>query len=63
MSRQPSETTQLRNCKRDLKQALQDYYRVKRDSGIYKLRSERAEREILEWKERFDILLRKEETE
>lgn len=62
MSRQPSEATQLRAAKseiRSLEKALDQSRALTRELNA---RATKAEQEAAEWKTRFDILLRREQS-
>lgn len=56
--RKPSEATQLRAARREVK-SLQDTLAALRGSeNSYRVRATRAETEVAEWKRRFDDLLK-----
>ena len=57
MARLPSAETQLRRVRADLKDALSDARRHKVMADNYHTRLIEAEREVFEWKRRFDALL------
>lgn len=62
MSRMPSEATQLRTAKseiRSLEKALDQSRALTRELNA---RATKAEKESAEWKERFDILLRRDQS-
>lgn len=57
MGKAPSEATQLRTIKRELKAILDDREKLKMLSHQYRERATKAEQECAEWKARFDALL------
>lgn len=60
MSRLPSVETQLRTVKAELREARIDVSRLRVACAAITERAIKAEKEASEWKERFDVLLRKE---
>lgn len=60
MSKAPSEKTMLASARRELNLCREDLARTKRTADEYRVRATKAEQEVKEWKERFDLLLRKE---
>ncbi|MCR4297529.1 MAG: hypothetical protein NUV75_02065 [Gallionella sp.] len=61
MSKLPSEATQLRRLKSDHKLLKKEFYQVRVDRDAYRARATRMEQEVAQWRERFDILLRRED--
>lgn len=59
MGRQASDATLLRHAKREINEldSQRAYWRVLADQ--YRDRATKAEQEVAEWKERFDLLLRR----
>ena len=57
MSRLPSEATQLRNLKAQLKRAEADISALMSKRDEYRARATKAEQDASEWKARFDTLL------
>ena len=53
--------TEIRNLKRSLLEARRDYASTKETLRSVIRRAQKAEKECAEWKERFDVLLRREE--
>ena len=49
--------TEIRNLKRELKDALSALSRRITEVGEYRVRATKAEQECAEWKRRFDMLL------
>lgn len=62
MSRAPSEATQIKNLRRDLNELRGELTRTQAAMSTYRTRATKAEQECAEWKERFDILLRRDES-
>ncbi len=62
MSRLPSEATQLRNAKTEIRKLEAHVKSLAEALGAYRARATKAEQEVAEWKTRFDLLLRREET-
>lgn len=58
MSKKPSAETELRHVRRDLRLARQQLADINQKSAEWAARATRAERELKEWKDRFDLLLR-----
>jgi hypothetical protein len=61
MSRLPSPETQLRTMRALLKRTQSDLATAKQQASEYRARATKAEQDATEWKQRFDILLRREE--
>lgn len=61
MSRKPSETTQLKTAKRELKETKEALGRMQELANNYYGRATKAEQEVAEWRARFDTLLRRDE--
>jgi hypothetical protein len=61
MARLPSEATQLRTAKREAKELRDELWQVKQERHRALVRLSKAEDELAEWKERFDILLRRDQ--
>jgi outer membrane murein-binding lipoprotein Lpp len=59
MSKAPSEATQIRTLKARLAEAEKDRSALARERDAYRVRATKAEQECAEWRERFDILLRR----
>lgn len=59
MSRQPSEATQIRALRKELSQSRLDRLTLFKVSTEHECRANKAEQELKEWKERFDLLLRR----
>lgn len=59
MSKAPSEATQLRNAKATIKRLEAESELFQRQSGVWHTRAVKAEKELDEWKTRFDLLLRR----
>lgn len=57
MSRAPSEATQLRNAKSALKETQTLLRQAEQQRDAYRARATKAEQELAEWKQRFDLLL------
>ena len=53
--------TEIRNLKRYLAEVRRDYLSMQETARALRRRAESSEREVAEWKARFDILLRREE--
>jgi Tfp pilus assembly protein PilO len=60
MSRLPSEATQLRTARAEIKRLEAQLIEYKRAFENTRMRAVNAERERDEWKQRFDVLLRRE---
>lgn len=58
MSRQPSVDTQLRNAKSQLRETTRQLEIAREVCRRLEARASKAEREVAEWKGRFDSLLR-----
>ena len=61
MHKQTSEATQIRTLKRELKESEKERWNWKRTANSYERHDAALRAELTEWKERFDILLRREE--
>lgn len=59
MSRAPSEATQLKTAKRELKETKEALGRMQEMANAYRARASKAEQEVAEWKARFDLLLKR----
>lgn len=57
--RAPSEATQLRNARSELKTLQALLAQVTSERDAYRARATKAEQEAKEWKQRFDLLLSK----
>ena len=56
--RKPSPETELRNLRREFKELRTDWRDARAASDAYRARATKAEQEIVEWKRRFDALLK-----
>lgn len=61
MPRQPSDSTLLKRAKSDLRRWKLRWQEAMTDRNVAIARAEHAEKELAEWKARFDILLRRDE--
>lgn len=61
MSKAPSEKTMLIRAKQELRRSREDILKLKGIAEQYRVRASEAEQDAKEWKERFDILLRKQD--
>ena len=61
MSKLPSEATQIRYLKRELSDLRSELANALTSTATYRARATKAEREAAEWKQRFDILLRRDD--
>jgi len=61
MSKPPSEATQLRTAKREAKELTGENWRLRNEVDHFRARATKAEQQCAEWKERFDILLRRDQ--
>jgi hypothetical protein len=59
MPRQPSIETQLRTARADIRRLTVEVARAEQQATGYRARATKAEQEASEWKQRFDILLRR----
>ncbi|MEJ8837620.1 hypothetical protein [Ramlibacter sp. AN1133] len=59
MPRVASVETQLKATRAELNRATRSLERVQKEADAYRARATSAEREAAEWKQRFDILLRR----
>lgn len=59
MARLPSEATQLRTAKREAKELRHELWQVKQERDAHAAKRQMLQIEVQEWKERFDILLRR----
>lgn len=57
MSKPPSEATQLRNLKREVKGLYDDLQRMRQERDVHAAKRQTLQAEVQEWKERFDRLL------
>lgn len=57
MSRGPSETTQLRQARTEVRRLTKQLARAYNDRDIYRARATKTEEDVVEWKKRFDALL------
>jgi hypothetical protein len=57
VSKQPSDKTLIANLRRELKQARTSLSNRTQDCDHYRRRAAQAEKELAEWKLRFDLLL------
>lgn len=57
MSRKPSAETELRWAKSDLKSLRKDHGALAAKCEHYRIRATKAEQELAEWRQRFDLLL------
>ena len=60
MGKAPSEATQLRTARRELKEAKKEIVMLVRDRNEYRARATKAEQEATDWRSRFDQLLARE---
>ena len=58
MGREPSEATQLRTLRAEHARLKSSYIRLQDERQMYFSRAIRAEAELVEWKKRFDALLK-----
>jgi len=61
MPRQPSEATQIKTLKRKLRESEKERWGWEKTAKAIQGRLKILTAELVEWKERFDILLRREE--
>lgn len=59
MSKPPSEATQIRSLKSQVKEVFEDKQAAEKARDIWRARATKAEEEAAEWKARFDLLLSK----
>ncbi len=59
MSRAPSPATEIRSLKHENKELRSRALFLERDCRVYRSRASKAEKDMSEWKDRFDILLSK----
>lgn len=59
MAKQPSVETQLRRARADCRELNAELIVVRKRAAEYCTRATKAEQELAEWKQRFDILLRR----
>lgn len=59
MAKAPSAETQLRTLKRELATLRDLHDRTSKCADVYLRRATKAEQEVIEWKQRFDLLLSK----
>lgn len=57
MSKAPSEATQIRTLKRQLLDTEKCLGAIRTEASNYRTRATKAEQELAEWKQRFDLLL------
>lgn len=58
MSKLPSEATQIRTLRRELREIDSARLHALQEAKEYRVRATKAEQECAEWKARFDLLLR-----
>lgn len=58
MPKQPSEATQIRNLKCELREAYADLTRARRERDHHAAKAHMLQTQVQEWKDRFDTLLR-----
>lgn len=63
MARKQSDATKVRLLTRDYSLLHKEHMKVVEERNVAVFRLARAEREVVEWKARFDILLRREKNE
>jgi hypothetical protein len=61
MAREPSTETKLRTAKADIRRLYIELARANQAASEYRARATKAEQEAAEWKQRFDVLLRRDE--
>jgi hypothetical protein len=61
MAKSPSVETQLRTAKADIRRLHIELNRAAQSVSDYRSRATKAEQEAAEWKQRFDLLLRRDE--
>lgn len=61
MARKPSPETELRTLRSQLKHTKAAFEAVVRQRDEYRARATRSEQEAAQWRERFDLLLRREQ--
>jgi len=61
MGKLPSEKTQLRNAKSEVRRVMDANRVLLNERDHYRVRATKAEQECAEWKTRFDALLRRDE--
>jgi FtsZ-binding cell division protein ZapB len=59
MSKLPSDATQLRNLKADIKKLAEAHQVLHDVKENFRIRATKAEHECAEWKNRFDVLVSK----
>ena len=59
MAKAPSTETQLRTARADIRRLTVEVARANQQAAAYRTRATQAEREVGQWKQRFDILLRR----
>ncbi len=59
MSRQPSDATLLRQAKSELRDMTRQRDALRAETFELRTRTNRAEQELAEWKQRFDLLLKR----
>lgn len=59
MGKPPSIETQLKTARADLRRMDIELARANQQASAYRERATKAEQAVAEWKERFDILLRR----
>ena len=60
MSKPASAETLMRSTKRELNSLRTENLQLRKERGYQTMRADKAEKELAEWKARFDILLRRE---
>jgi hypothetical protein len=61
MAKAPSIETQLKTARAELRKLHIDLLREQQQVAHYRARTMKAEQEVAEWKQRFDILLRRDQ--
>ena len=61
MPREASAETKLRTAKADIRRLHIELNRANKSANEYRARAAKAEQEAAEWKQRFDILLRRDQ--
>ena len=61
MAKAPSLETQLRTARADLRRVTLERNDAVKQCSLYRARATKAEQEVSEWKQRFDVLLRRDE--
>ena len=61
MSKLPSDATQLRSLKSEFNHPNRECASARQYRDMYRARAIKAEQDVAQWKERFDILLRRDD--